>query len=108
NAAEFYMRTNRYNAAAVYYETVIENYPESQWAERSLARQVEAYILYADNSVPDRQSERYQMAVDSYQRYLQLFPRGENRSKVEDLYDRARAEIQDIEVESTEATARSN
>ncbi|MEX0994840.1 MAG: outer membrane protein assembly factor BamD, partial [Balneolaceae bacterium] len=40
NAAEFYIRTNRYNAAAVYYETGIENYPESQWAERSLARQV--------------------------------------------------------------------
>ncbi|MEX0894711.1 MAG: outer membrane protein assembly factor BamD [Balneolaceae bacterium] len=108
NAAEFYMRTDRYNAAAVYFETVIENYPESYWAERALARRIEAYILYADNSVSARQAERYQMAIESYERYLQLFPRGENRSNVEDLYDRARTELQEIEGDTDEATARSN
>lgn len=96
NAAEFYMRTNRFNAAAVYFETVIDNYPESVWAERALAKQVEAYILYADNSVPARQAERYQEAIESYERYLQLFPRGDQRSNVEDLYDEAREALQDI------------
>ncbi|MCC5914930.1 MAG: outer membrane protein assembly factor BamD [Balneolaceae bacterium] len=90
SAAEFYHRTNRYNAAAVYYDIVIDQYPETEWAEKALVNQIEAYILFAENSVPQRQAERFEKALDSYSTYLQLFPRGENRSRVEDLQDRAR------------------
>lgn len=96
-AAEFYKRTNRFNAAIVYHDLVIDNYPESIWAERALVDQIESYILYADNSVRSRQLERYEQALSSYETYLQLFPRGENRSKAENLYDRARREIDSLE-----------
>ncbi len=91
NAAEFYMRTNRYNSAAIYFGLVIDNYPESLWAERSLVNQIEAYILFAENSVERRQEERFRQALQSYSTYLQLFPQGEHRSRAEDLYDRAQA-----------------
>jgi outer membrane protein assembly factor BamD len=87
HAADFYMRIDRYNAAAIYFEQVISQYPESEWAEIALVEQMEAYILYADNSIPERQEERYEKALDSYRTYLQLFPRGEQRSKAEELYD---------------------
>lgn len=96
-AARFYMRTDRYNAATVYHDLVIDTYPETDWAERSLVDKIEAYILYADNSVQSRQKERYQEAVDSYETYLQLFPRGENRSRAENLYDRALVAIDRID-----------
>ncbi|REL33712.1 outer membrane protein assembly factor BamD [Rhodohalobacter sp. SW132] len=95
-AANFYMRTNRYQAAIVYHDIVIDSYPETVWAERSLVDQIEAYIIYADNSVQARQKERYEEAVASYETYLQLFPRGENRSRAESLYDRATREIERI------------
>ena len=96
-AAEFYKRTNRFSAAIVYYDLVLDNYPESQWAEQALVDKIEAYILYADNSIPASQLGRYESAISSYETYLQLFPSGENRSRAEDLYDRARGEIEDIE-----------
>lgn len=89
NAADFYMRTNQYNSAAIYYGLVIDQYPESDWAERALVKQIEAYILYAENSVERRQEERFEKAIESYSTYLQLFPQGDNRSRAEDLYDRA-------------------
>ncbi|MEX2602338.1 MAG: outer membrane protein assembly factor BamD [Balneolaceae bacterium] len=96
-AGNFYLRSNRqYRAAAVTFEQVLENYPGTDWAEHALARQIEAYILYADNSIPERRAERYDMAIESYQRYLQLFPSGENRQRVEELYDRARLSYQEV------------
>src|SRR5690625_2563524 len=52
NAAEFYMRTNRYDAAAIYYKQVIDRFPGSSSAERSLVKQIEAYELYDENCVP--------------------------------------------------------
>lgn len=89
-AADLYMRVRQYNAAAIYYGLVLDRYPETVWAERALVNQINAYIIYADNSITERQAERYQKAIDSYQRYIQVFPRGENRSKAEEYYDVAR------------------
>ncbi len=95
-AGEFYMRTGRYNAATVSYDLVIDRYPESRWAERALVRKIEAYVLYADNSIPARQEERYRKAVEAYDTYIQLFPRGDNRSDAEDHYDRALTALEQI------------
>jgi outer membrane protein assembly factor BamD len=89
-AADLYMRVRQYNAAAIYYGLVLDRYPETNWAERALVNQINAYIVYADNSVAERQAERYQLAMDAYERYIQVFPRGENRSQAEDYYDTAR------------------
>lgn len=100
NAADFYMRTSRYNAAAIYFGLIIDNYPESEWAERALVKQIEAYILYAENSVQSRQAERFELALESYNTYLQLFPEGENRSRAEDLFDRAMEGLGESEDES--------
>lgn len=108
NAAEFYMRTNRYSAAAVYYDLVIDEYPETEWAEQALVDQIHAYILYADNSVANRQKERYEQAVESYDKYMQLFPRGDNRSRAEDLYDEASNKISSIDRREARASAQSN
>jgi outer membrane protein assembly factor BamD len=96
SAANFYKRTNRFNAAAVYYDLVIDEYPETRWAELSLVEQMESYILYAENSILQRQEERYQMAIDSYTTYVQLFPRGEHRSRIEELYDRAQNALDNL------------
>lgn len=98
-AARFYMRNDMYEAAAVYFGLTIDRYPETEWAERALFRQIEAYILYADNSVPQRQEERYRKALESYETYLQLFPRGENRSDAEKLYDRIRDALRQYETQ---------
>jgi outer membrane protein assembly factor BamD len=107
-AAEFYKRTERFSAAIVYYDLVLDNYPESKWAEEALVDQIEAYILYADNSIPASQLGRYESAVTSYETYLQLFPDGDNRSRAEDLYDRARREIESIEGDSNQGTVAEN
>lgn len=105
NAAAFYMRTNRYNAAAIYYDKIVDQYPETDWAEQALVEQIEAYILYAENSVENRQEERYEMALDSYGTYLQLFPRGDNRSRAEDLYDRAQRGLETVRANGSVAAS---
>lgn len=87
NAADFYLTNSQYEAAAIYYGMVVNKYPESKFAEQALFNQINAYIEYADNSVTQRQRERYQMALDAYQKYLQLFPNGSNRSEAENLFD---------------------
>lgn len=88
-SAEFYSRTDQYKAATIYYDLVIDRYPESKWAEKSLLKQIETYNNYASNSVLNKQVERYNLAITNYEKYIQLFPQGTGRGEAESLRDRA-------------------
>ncbi len=95
-AAQLYMRLDQYEAAIVYYDLTVNQYPETQWAEQALVREIAAYNEYASRSVQSSQRERYQKAIDTYETYLQLFPNGENRTQAEDNVDDARAALAEL------------
>lgn len=96
NAADLYMRTDRYEAAIIYYDLTIDRYPETEWAERALVNEINAYVIYADNSVSSKQRERYTKAVDSYEKFLQLFPESDLRSRAENYVDEARVALAEL------------
>jgi outer membrane protein assembly factor BamD len=109
-AADLYHRIDQFEAAAIYYGEVLDRYPETKWAERALVHQILAYVEYAERSVQDKQEQRFEKAVESYEKYVQLFPNGKNRSQAEEYYDRAKiglAEVRKEEV-SNESVASSN
>ena len=95
-SAELYMRTDRYEAAIIYYDLIINNYPESKWAERALVNEIEAYNIFASKSITDKQDERYGKAVEAYEKYIQLFPNGSNRAEAESLVDEARVALANL------------
>ncbi len=95
-SADLYMRTDRYEAAIIYYDLTIDNYPESIWAQRALVDEINAYITYADRSVSSKQEERYQKAVETYEKFVQLFPKGEYRTQADDYVDEARAALANL------------
>ncbi len=102
NAAEMYMRIRQYESAALYYNLTVENYPESKWAEPALVNKILAYVNYAERSVRARQQERYEKAIESYQQYVQIFPRGDGRSKAEEYYDRALMGLSEVSTATAE------
>ncbi len=95
-AAEMYMRLREYRSAALYYSLTVERFPESQWAERAMVNQIRAWYEYAVNSVQERQQERFLKAIDSYESYVQVFPRGENREIAEEYYDMILTRMADL------------
>lgn len=92
-AADLYMRTDQYQAAIVYYDLTIDNYPETIWAQRALVDEINAYNVYAGRSVQARKVERYEKAVASYEKFVQLFPNGEYRPTAEEYVDDARSAL---------------
>jgi outer membrane protein assembly factor BamD len=50
--ARFYMRIDAWDGAVIYFEDLVEEYPETEWAPRALAGIMEAYGEIAKNS-PD-------------------------------------------------------
>lgn len=82
-SGEFYLRNEHYNAATIYFDQVIDQYPESDFAEEALIKQISTYITYADKSVPEKQLERYNEAIANYDKFLQLFPQSDLRAEAE-------------------------
>ena len=107
SSADLYMRTDRYEAAIIYYDLTIDNYPETIWAQRALVDEINAYNTYASRSVQDKQPERYKKAVETYEKFVQLFPNGEYRQQAEEYVDEARTALASLNVTSdtTSSTA---
>ncbi len=72
--AELYETREFWEAAAISYVRVLEEYPDSDLADDALLGALRSYREYAAKSIPQRQEERYRLADEQYQRLLQLFP----------------------------------
>lgn len=96
-SAQFYSRTDQYKAATIYYDLVIDRYPESKWAETALLKQIDTYNEYAVNSILNKQVERYNLALSSYEKFIQLFPQSDARSEAEAFRDKAEQGVKDAQ-----------
>jgi outer membrane protein assembly factor BamD len=96
DAGRLYKRLGQYQAAAIYFGLTMDKYPETTWAEKALSEQVHSFLLLAENSVPDKREERYQSVVETYEKYIQIFPRGPHRSEVETWVDQARVALGEL------------
>lgn len=84
-----YERRKLFEAAIISYEEVLGEYSTSPFADDALVGVLRAQVGYAANSVVTRQADRYQDALDTYDRFLQLFPSSPLLSEAEGYYDRA-------------------
>lgn len=100
-SGQFYLRTLRYKAATIYFDQTIDSYPETRWAESALLKIIETYVSYAEQSIQSKQLERYNLAVDNYEKFLQLFPQSTLRAEAEAHYLNAISEIQKLEPVAT-------
>lgn len=87
--ARLYARREYYEAAVIAFQSVLEEYPESEYADDALLGALENQVLFADNSVPSRQKERYDEAIRIYNQLISIFPSSPYLSDAEALYDRA-------------------
>lgn len=96
-AAELYERREFFESAAIAYQRVLERYPETSWADEALLGSIEAYRKYAANSVQSQQKERYQMALDAYDRFVQLFPDSPLIGEAEQVYAQIQTQMEDLQ-----------
>ena len=75
--AQQYERRQLFEAAGLSYEVIFDQYPETPLADDALLGAMRSYISFSEVSIPQRQAERLQKAVDHYQRLVQIFPDSE-------------------------------
>lgn len=97
DAAQHYENRDMWKAATETYELVFDQYPDTPWADDALLGAVRSYISYADRSVQQRQAERYQQAIDHYERLTQVFPESELLGRAERLHKEAQRKLESVQ-----------
>jgi len=69
-----YYKTRHYKAAITALENVMEDYPDSENREEIMYFIMKSYYFYALNSVDEKQTERFQQAIELYDDIMYLFP----------------------------------
>ena len=85
-SAKLYFRLEHYKAAIVAIGNSLEDYPDSEFREQLMFLRLRSRYLYALNSVPSKQPERFQMAVDDYYSFIDEFPDSKYRKDADKIY----------------------
>lgn len=74
-AAQLYYDMGGYNyrAAAIAFSTLMDDYPDSDKSDEYKLRAIKAYYKYAQNSVTDKQVERYEKVITEYEDFKERF-----------------------------------
>ncbi len=95
--AELYERRDQFHAAAIEYLRLLDEYPESEWADNALFGALRNYKAYAERSIPARRAERFRLAAEQYERLVQLFPQSPLIAEAEPVYREVQAVLQRLE-----------
>lgn len=85
-----YYKIGRYKAAIIALKNAVKLYPESRHREEIMYLIVKASSKLAENSVRDKQTDRYLSMLDSYYSFVAEFPESEYLREVERLAQHAK------------------
>ena len=77
---EIYMKMDNYKAATLYFQSVYDNYIDSDWADDAMVSQVEAYL----------NGKKYEEAKKVLDKFYKLFPKSDLKTKADRLRNRIR------------------
>jgi outer membrane protein assembly factor BamD len=73
-SAELYYNLGFYKAAAIAFSALIDNYPDTDKGDEYKLMVIKSYYLYANNSIEERQAERYDKVVSECAEFNDRFP----------------------------------
>ena len=74
NSAHLYYNLGFYKAAAICFKTLMENYPDSDKSDEYQLMVIKSYYLYAQNSVEEKQPERFDKVINECLEFNDRFP----------------------------------
>ena len=74
NAAQLYYDMGQFRAAAVAFNTLLNNYPDTQTGDLYKMMSIRSYYRFAELSVEEKKAERFEKVIDEANEFLDRFP----------------------------------
>ena len=96
NICLLYYRMENYNAAITCFENMLKKYPNTTHREEILSDMAKTYYDYAENSVPEKQKERYEACIERYNTLSYLYPDSQHLQEAAVVANKARKKLENI------------
>jgi outer membrane protein assembly factor BamD len=103
-AAKLYYDMQQYRAAAVAFTTLLDNYPDSEKADEYQLQIIKSHYRYAQMSVVEKQSERYEKVISAYYDFNDRFPESKLKKEAEDFLHQSQSNIKKLSNEQTKTS----
>lgn len=103
-AAQLYYDLGQFRAAAVAFAEVLNNYPESESADSYKLMTIRSYYRYAELSVEDKKSERFEKVISECNDFADRFPDSKLAKDVEHYLNLSQTNIKNISNEQTKTS----
>jgi outer membrane protein assembly factor BamD len=90
SVAQLYFDLRQYQSAMHEFENVLKDFPETRDTERIRYRIIQAGYELAENSVVDKQEERYREVVNLSEEFVEKYGGSSFRGDVEDLLEKSK------------------
>jgi outer membrane protein assembly factor BamD len=82
-SAQLYFDLGQFRAAAVAFNNVLNNYPESGKADEYKMMAIKAYFRLAELSIEDKKAERFEKVVEECNDFIDRFPQSQFAKEVQ-------------------------
>ncbi|RYY65657.1 MAG: outer membrane protein assembly factor BamD, partial [Chitinophagaceae bacterium] len=105
-SANLFYNLEKFRAAAIAFETLLNKYPESKSGEEYKLMVVKSYYRFAKMSVPEKQLERYERVITEYQDFADRYPDGKKLKDAEEFVNLSNNQIKEIKNEQITSSAK--
>jgi len=96
NICRLFYRMENYSAAITSFENMLKNHPNTKHREEILFDMATTYYDYAENSVPEKQRERYESCVEHCNTLTYLYPNSPYVNEAQNIASKARKKLENI------------
>ncbi len=84
-SAELYYKVSQYKAAALYFEQIINKYPDSKDIDYYQYKVLQSRYKYAKQSITSRQEERFKQVLADYAYFKNINPKNRYQKEIESI-----------------------
>ena len=107
-SARLYYDRKEYKAAVTALNNSLKEYAETKYREEMMFLKLNSLYMYALNSYPAYQRERYQNTLDDYYSFMEEFPKSDYSKEVASIYEKTNKYLKSVGATSDEQVGATN
>lgn len=96
NTCMLYYKMEEYQAAITSFERFVKENPNTIHREEIINYMIHTYYKYAENSVSEKQRERYELALEKYNTLVYMYPDSKYIPELEPIVEKIKIELTNI------------
>jgi outer membrane protein assembly factor BamD len=103
-SAQLYYDIGQFRAAGVAFGALLNSYPESQKADEYKLMIIKSYYRYAELSVEEKKTERFEQVINECNEFADRFPESKLRKEAEHFLNLSQTNIKNLSNEQTKTS----